>query len=68
MSETVERPIPAIKSIVTNFINPPIPQRGHDWCAFYDGEEEAGNYGYGETEQRAVDDLKANYTGREGSK
>jgi hypothetical protein len=30
--------------IVTSHVYPPIPTRDHDWCAFYDGEEEAGNY------------------------
>lgn len=28
-----------------------------EWCAYFDGEEELGGYGYGETEQQAIDDL-----------
>lgn len=33
------------------------PWPGMEWCAFFDGEEELGNCGYGETEQQAIDDL-----------
>lgn len=51
----------ANRTIVTSHINPPIPVRQFDWCAFYDGEEEAGNYGYGATEQDAIDDFKDNF-------
>ena len=47
--------------IVTSHIYPPIPDRSMDWCAYYDGEEERGDYGYGPTEQAAIDDLTANY-------
>ena len=43
--------------IVTHFIYPPIPNRNFDWCAYRDGEEEAGNYGSGPTEAAAVQDL-----------
>lgn len=46
------------RKIVTSFVNPPIPIRTHDWCAFYDGEEEAGNYGWGRTEAEAIQDFK----------
>lgn len=49
------------RKIVTDYINPPIPVRGCDWCAFYDGTEETGEYGYGATEREAVADLVANY-------
>ena len=45
------------KKIVTHNICPPIPTRGHDWCAYFDGEEELGDYGYGATEAEAVADL-----------
>jgi hypothetical protein len=47
-------------AIVTNHIYPPIPDRSMDWCAYYDGEEEAGGYGYGKTEQDAINDLIEN--------
>lgn len=43
--------------IITRNIYPPIPTRQCDWCAFYEGEEELGHYGYGATEQEAIDDL-----------
>lgn len=46
--------------IVTCFIFPPIPYRGNDWCAFRYGQEEAGGYGYGETESDAIQDLLDN--------
>lgn len=45
--------------IVTSFVHPPIPIRNCDWCAYRDGEEERGNYGYGITEREAVQDLIA---------
>jgi hypothetical protein len=35
------------RKIVTTHIFPPIPDRNHDWCAHFDGEEERGNYGLG---------------------
>lgn len=46
-------------TIKTVRIFPPIPIRSHDWCA-YDSEAdpELGPYGWGETEQGAIDDLK----------
>lgn len=34
------------RKIVTRFVYPPIPDRSNDWCAFPDGEEEAGGYGW----------------------
>jgi len=43
--------------VVTSFINAPIPNRGFDWRAYYEGQEESGNYGYGATEEEAVRDL-----------
>lgn len=49
------------RKIVTSHVRPPIPIRQFDWCAFYDGEEEEGNYGYGATEQEAIRDLIASY-------
>ena len=45
------------KKIITEYVYPPIPYRGHDWIAYYDGEEE-GHRGCGKTEQEAIDDLK----------
>lgn len=46
--------------IKTSFDYPPIPVRDFDWCAHRDGCEEMGGYGYGRTEQAAVNDLLAN--------
>lgn len=43
--------------IITTPICPPIPDRSHDWCAYVDGREEEGNYGYGRTEIAALADL-----------
>lgn len=45
------------KPIVTSHMFPPIPPRDVDWCAYPDGEEENGRYGWGETEEAAVADL-----------
>jgi hypothetical protein len=38
-------------------VYPPIPCRDFDWCAFRDGEEEGGNYGWGSTEAIAIVNL-----------
>ena len=46
--------------IVTSHVYPPIPVRSYDWCAHYDGEEEAGGYGWGSTEEEAVRDFLEN--------
>lgn len=44
------------RKIVTRHVCPPIPIRDYDWCAYEDGQEEAGNYGWGCTEAEAVAD------------
>lgn len=51
-----------VRKIVTSRINPPIPIRDHDWCAYFDGDEESGCYGYGATEQEAIADLLENWS------
>lgn len=43
--------------LVTSCQYPPIPDRRFDWCAYFDGEEENGNYGWGSTEADAVADF-----------
>ena len=48
------------RKIVTSCQYPPIPWRQFDWVAHYDGEEEAGNYGYGATEAEAISDFIEN--------
>lgn len=48
------------RKIVTSYVSPPIPYRQNDWFAHYDGEEEAGNYGWGATEEEAIRDFIEN--------
>lgn len=50
-----------IRHIKTSYEFPPIPDRRFDWCAFFDGEEEAGNYGWGRTEAEAIADFIENH-------
>lgn len=50
-----------MRKIVTNHTCPPIPVRSMDWCAYFDGDEELGNYGYGATEAEAIHDLTDSY-------
>lgn len=50
-----------MKTITTSHVFPPIPLRQFDWLAGYDGEEESQQYGWGRTEQEAIDNLKAQY-------
>jgi len=45
------------RKIVTSHLRPPIPFMAMDWCAYFDGEEELGGYGYGRTEAEAVADF-----------
>lgn len=49
-----------MRKIITSNVCPPIPDRRYDWCAYYEGEEEAGNYGYGATEAEAIADFIEN--------
>lgn len=46
------------RNVQTSFVYPPIPIRTSDWCAYFDGCEEDGNYGWGETEAKAIADLQ----------
>lgn len=50
-----------MRAIITLHVYPPIPVRAFDWAAYYEGEEERGGYGYGETEADAIRDLIENY-------
>lgn len=45
------------KKIITRHVLPPIPIRTHDWHAYFDGEEEDGPIGWGETKEKAIEDL-----------
>lgn len=47
--------------IITQNIQPPIFEDQFDWCAYYENDQETGPYGYGTTEQEAIDDLVMNY-------
>ena len=49
-----------MRNIVTHSTHSPLPTRINDWCAFYEGEEEAGNYGYGATPEAAIADFIEN--------
>lgn len=49
------------RRIVTSHVYPPIPIRSHDWCAYVDGREEDGRYGWGTTEAEAIQDLQDTY-------
>lgn len=49
-----------MRKIVTHNSFPPIPTTKFDWCAFYEGQEEAGNYGYGVTREAAISDFIEN--------
>lgn len=44
------------RDVLTDFIYPPIPIRSNDWCACFDPEVQP--YGYGSTEQEAIEDLR----------
>jgi len=43
--------------IMSGYWAKPIPMRGFDWVAWFDGTEEDGHPGYGSTRQEAIDDL-----------
>lgn len=44
--------------IITEHVYPPIPVRSYDWSAHYDGHEENGFVGWGETEAAAIHNLE----------
>ena len=43
--------------IITQQINPPIPQTQFDWCAVFDSYEPGDPQGWGESEDQAIVDL-----------
>jgi hypothetical protein len=53
------------RKIITTCDFPPIPIREFDWCAFYEGDEEAGPRGYGASEAEALEDFITNYVDEE---
>lgn len=48
-------------TVQTSNTFPPIPDRRFDWCAYFEGREEEGPYGWGNTEAAALRDLFDNY-------
>lgn len=46
--------------VKASYVHPPIPLRNNDWLAYFDGEEECGPQGWGETAGAAINDLIAN--------
>lgn len=51
------QPAGALEPIFTAFDAKPIPDRDHDWCAWYDSYEPGAPLGWGASEQAAVNDL-----------
>ncbi len=47
--------------IITWFAHSPIPDRSRDWAAYYEDQQEDGQYGWGKTESEAIEDLKISY-------
>ena len=45
--------------LTTKFVHPPIGTRLYDWCCFPTGDEESCYYGWGMTEQAAIDNWKS---------
>lgn len=48
------------RKVVTSPTHSSLPDRSHDFCAHYDGEEENGGYGYGATPEAAIADFLKN--------
>lgn len=48
----------AERTIHTECVYPPIPDRRFDWCASFDGADENGPQGWGKTEDEAIADLR----------
>ena len=46
--------------VTTYHVNPPIPIRNWDWCAYFN-EQEEGLVGWGKTEYDAIYDLLERY-------
>lgn len=49
------------RKIITCNVMSPIPTPAFDWMAYFEGDEEAGPRGFGETEEKAVKDLTDNF-------
>lgn len=46
-----------ISRIVISHVRPPIPTKDFDYCAYYEGEAELQQYGWGSTPEEAQADL-----------
>lgn len=44
-------------SILTTFVNPPLPINNFDWEAVYQDSNEGDPIGYGSTQDEAIEDL-----------
>lgn len=49
------------RPVIVRYIHAPIPDRRIDYIAYYEGEEEAGGYGYGASAAEAVTDFLDNH-------
>ena len=49
-----------MRKVMVDYVFPPIPLRQFDYIAYFDGEEEDGPKGWGQTELDAINDLKRN--------
>lgn len=49
------------KKIITCEVFPPIPTTDFDYCAYYEGDEELQDYGWGSTRNAAIADLKEQF-------
>ncbi|WP_164749177.1 hypothetical protein [Mesorhizobium sp. M1A.F.Ca.IN.020.04.1.1] len=50
------------RKVITSHIFPPIPVRCFDWCAWFDDlGADCSPYGYGRTEEEAIEDLLENF-------
>lgn len=58
MGSYSHRRLPVGKRIITDHVHPPIPYRGMDWCAYFDGDEPPCKVGWGATEEAAIMELK----------
>ena len=53
------------RRIVVDYVNPPIPIRAFDFCAFFEGNDIGDPQGYGTTAAEAIKDLRDKATGEQ---
>jgi hypothetical protein len=49
------------RKIIATHVYPPIPDRSHDWCAYFDDVGPEAGQGWGATRKAAIHDLKQNF-------